>query len=59
MKGQIPTGISVVFAVITFMLFRSGHAEIAWVLIVVGGLMLGLLMAQNEVVGKCLPGVKE
>ena len=40
---NIPTGVSVAFALITFFLFHFGHAALAWCVIVGGGLGLGLL----------------
>ncbi|MGD0207405.1 MAG: hypothetical protein ABSC89_07365 [Verrucomicrobiota bacterium] len=42
--GEIPTGISIAFAAVTFFLFRSGQSGLAWIVIIVGGLALGLFI---------------
>lgn len=43
-KGnQIPTGMSIVFAVITSLLFQAGQSKLAWLIIVIGGLTLGIV----------------
>lgn len=40
--GQIPNGVSIAFALVTFFLFYSGQSALAWAVIIVGGLAVGL-----------------
>jgi hypothetical protein len=47
-QGQIPTGISIAFAVVTAILFQTGNAKVAWVVIVVGAVILGLVLASQK-----------
>ena len=47
-QGQIPTGISIAFAVVTAILFQTGNAEVAWVVIIVGALVLGLVLGGQK-----------
>ena len=41
-QPSIPMGVSIVFAIVTSILFKTGYADIAWTFIIVGGLVLGL-----------------
>lgn len=47
-QGQIPTGTSIAFAFVTAMLFRTGNAKVAWVVIVVGALVLGFILRNQK-----------
>jgi hypothetical protein len=47
-QGQIPMGISIILAVITAVLFQTGNAKAAWVIIIVGGVILGLVLGGRK-----------
>jgi hypothetical protein len=47
-QGQIPIGISIVFAVVTAILFKTGNAKVAWAVIIVGALILGLVLGSQK-----------
>lgn len=40
---NVPTSVSVVFAVTTYFLFQSGHGSLAWCVIVGGALAIGVV----------------
>jgi len=45
---QIPTGISIAFAAITAILFQTGNSKVAWVVIIVGAVILGLVLGNQK-----------
>ncbi len=45
---QIPTAISVAFAAITAILFQTGNSKVAWVVIIVGAVILGLALGRQK-----------
>ncbi len=50
MKGpemNVPTGVSVAVALLTFFLFRTGHTALAWCVIAGGGLILGIVYGRK------------
>jgi hypothetical protein len=46
--GQIPTAISIALAFVTSILFKTGNATLAWIVIVVGGLTLALVLESGK-----------
>jgi hypothetical protein len=40
----LSSGVSIAFAVVTYFLFETGHGNIAWVVIVFGGALVGLII---------------
>jgi hypothetical protein len=55
-KGQIQNGIFIVFFVVAAILFLTGNVKIAWVVIVIGAVIIGfVLVSQNRKQDKSAP----
>ena len=47
-QNGVPTSISIAMALVTFFLLRAGFSELAWVVIIIGGLALGILIGSKK-----------